>query len=62
MRLRSLVATASVLSVLLAAPAVADESRPAPRLPTDASRWVGEPQSWESLRGQVTLVFVWTFG
>jgi hypothetical protein len=36
--------------------------RPAPPLPREASRWLGEPTSWDALRGRVTLVFVWTFG
>jgi hypothetical protein len=47
---------------LAVAASAADPVRPAPPLPTEASRWVGEPTSWESLRGKVTLVFVWTFG
>jgi hypothetical protein len=39
-----------------------DDVRPAPPLPTEASRWVGPPTTWEALGGRVTLVFVWTFG
>ena len=35
---------------------------PAPRLPTDATRWIGTPATWESLRGRVVLLDVWTFG
>jgi thiol-disulfide isomerase/thioredoxin len=35
----------------------------APPFPTaDRSRWVGEPQTWEGLRGRVVLLDVWTFG
>jgi hypothetical protein len=56
------VALVGLLALLLAAPALPAEGRTAPPLPQKASRWVGEPQSWESLRGKVTLVFVWTFG
>lgn len=53
-----------LLATGLAAPrgGAADRLRDAPPLPTEPSRWVGEPTSWESLRGKVTLVFVWTFG
>jgi hypothetical protein len=53
-----------LLSLLLAAQVTAEpfDVRPAPPLPTEAARWVGDPVSWESLRGKVTLVFVWTFG
>jgi hypothetical protein len=36
--------------------------RAAPPLPRDPARWIGAPQSWDALRGRVTLVFVWTFG
>ena len=54
--------TALALSLFLAAPHLPAGDRSAPPLPTETSRWVGEPQSWDSLRGKVTLVFVWTFG
>jgi hypothetical protein len=56
---------ACALSLALSVPGVAvkaGDPRPAPPLPTEAARWVGEPASWASLRGKVTLVFVWTFG
>jgi hypothetical protein len=54
---------AGLLLLGLARPAVeAERSRTAPPLPTDPSRWVGPPTSWEALRGRVTLLFVWTFG
>lgn len=34
----------------------------APPLPTaDRSHWIGEPQTWEGLRGRVVLLDVWTF-
>jgi hypothetical protein len=33
-----------------------------PPLPTDAKAWIGEPQSWDALRGKVVLLDVWTFG
>jgi hypothetical protein len=35
---------------------------PAPRFPTDPARWIGAPVTWESLRGRVVLLDVWTFG
>ena len=54
--------TALLCLALAGAQAADDDARPAPPLPTEAARWVGEPASWESLRGRVTLVFVWTFG
>jgi len=34
----------------------------APPFPDDASRWVGEAQSWAHLEGRVALLNVWTFG
>ena len=44
----------------------ADEAtRPAraPRFPTtDPAHWIGTPVTWESLRGHVVLLDVWTFG
>jgi hypothetical protein len=34
-----------------------------PRFPTaDPARWIGTPATWESLRGRVVLLDVWTFG
>jgi len=37
--------------------------RPAPEFPTaDRGAWVGEPARLSSLRGQVVLLDVWTFG
>ena len=38
------------------------EPRKAPPLPTKRSDWIGTPPTWESLRGHVVLVNVWTFG
>jgi hypothetical protein len=35
---------------------------PAPPFPARADRWIGPPQSWAALRGQVVLLDVWTFG
>jgi thiol-disulfide isomerase/thioredoxin len=43
---------------------VASAERPvaAPPFPTpDRSHWIGEPQTWEGLRGRVVLLDVWTF-
>jgi hypothetical protein len=58
----AIVVMTGLLSTVPAAQSAAADGRPAPPLPTEASRWVGEPQTWKALRGQVTLVFVWTFG
>jgi hypothetical protein len=34
-----------------------------PPFPTaDPDRWIGTPAAWESLRGRVVLLDVWTFG
>jgi thiol-disulfide isomerase/thioredoxin len=41
-----------------AARAVAAPPFPGP----DRSHWIGEPQTWEGLRGRVVLLDVWTFG
>ena len=38
------------------------EPRKAPPLPAKPAEWIGAPPSWESLRGHVVLVNVWTFG
>jgi hypothetical protein len=36
---------------------------PAPPFPTaDPAGWIGTPATWESLRGRVVLLDVWTFG
>jgi hypothetical protein len=35
---------------------------PAPPFPRSASDWIGAPVTWTSLRGQVVLLNVWTFG
>lgn len=43
---------------------VGSASRPAPAPPfpkPDRSHWIGEPQTWEGLRGRVVLLDVWTF-
>jgi hypothetical protein len=45
-----------------AVPVRAPAGRHAPRLPREASRWVGGPPGVDALRGGVTIVFVWTFG
>jgi len=37
-------------------------SHAAPALPADPRVWVGEPQTWKGLRGQVVLLDVWAFG
>lgn len=49
---------ALLLSALLAAGVSA-----APAFPSQqATSWIGPPQSWEGLRGQVVVLDVWTFG
>ena len=61
-RARAVVAAVTLCWTLAGSLAPGGDARPAPPLPGEASRWVGEPASWDSLRGRVTLVFVWTFG
>ncbi len=52
-----------VLGVALLAPAsLRPAGSAAPALPVDPKVWIGAPQSWASLRGQVVLLDVWTFG
>lgn len=49
--------------VLLCSSLGAASSTPqAPPFPTAQDRWVGAPPTWKSLRGQVVLLDVWTFG
>ncbi|HUG51968.1 MAG TPA: hypothetical protein VMR21_00130 [Vicinamibacteria bacterium] len=51
--------------LLAGAASVEPLARPplAPPFPTaEPSRWVGTPPTWESLRGRVVLLDVWTFG
>lgn len=39
------------------------KAKRAPEFPSsDVSRWVGDPQRLERLRGRVVLLDVWTFG
>ena len=62
----------TVLSCLLAAAgtvalagAWAANERPtrAPRFPSSSPAvWIGEPATWEALRGRVVMLDVWTFG
>lgn len=59
----------SVLSVVAAAAfglawqgGVSASDSPAPPFPADPKLWIGPPQSWAALRGQVVLLDVWTFG
>jgi hypothetical protein len=60
--------TALAALYALAAPLAAASAPPlpigpaAPALPADARAWVGAPQSWAKLRGQVVLLDVWAFG
>jgi hypothetical protein len=57
----ALAATAfAVVSALTAAAVTA--SRRAPRFPAGPDHWIGAPATWETLRGRVVLLDVWTFG
>lgn len=56
-----LVLGTALAGALAAGPARA-EATPAPPLPSDPKLWLGEPQSWQKLRGKVVLLDVWTFG
>jgi len=50
--------------VVLAAVACAEAKAPhAPPFPSaSAAHWIGAPPTWESLRGRVVLLDVWTLG
>lgn len=64
-RVRAARAAAAVLAALLAVPASgAERGRAAPELPEkDPSAWINSrPITLESLRGQVVLIEIWTFG
>ena len=50
------------LGTLLLPASLPAASAAAPALPSDPKLWIGAPQSWTSLRGQVVLLDVWTFG
>jgi hypothetical protein len=62
--LPALAVLAAALGIVSTIAPAGGESRPvpAPRLPTDPKRWIGSPPTWESLRGRVVLLDVWTFG
>lgn len=53
-----------LLALLAALGLVAGDAAPAaPPFPSGAaSAWIGPPRSWESLRGKVVVLDVWTFG
>ena len=59
-----LVALASAASLLAGLTSAGGSSNApaAPAFPADPARWIGTPPSWESLRGRVVLLDVWTFG
>ena len=65
--LRLVIARMAVAAVLAAAgpPALGAAERAAPPAPpfpsARAADWIGTPPSWESLRGRVVLLDVWTF-
>jgi hypothetical protein len=55
----------AVLGAVVCIPSSAreDASVPAPPFPsTRNADWVGTPATWETLRGRVVLLDVWTFG
>jgi hypothetical protein len=62
--LPSLVVLVAGVGILAGISPLDGQSRPAPapRFPTDQARWIGTPPTWESLRGRVVLLDVWTFG
>ena len=66
MTLRPLLYTSALAATVMTLWLGRVESAPrpvaAPPFPTDRSRWIGEPQTWEGLRGRVVLLDVWTFG
>ena len=51
-----------MLGTVLAAASLQAAGGAAPALPADPKVWIGEPQSWARLRGQVVLLDVWAFG
>ncbi|HWX25604.1 MAG TPA: hypothetical protein VN083_11200 [Vicinamibacteria bacterium] len=56
-------ALASGLLFLLAPRAAAGPPTPAPAFPERRpDRWIGQPLTWEDLRGKVVLLDIWTFG
>jgi len=62
--LRPPLVLAAVVAALVSGPLVAAERAgpPAPPFPSArAADWIGAPASWESLRGRVVLLDVWTF-
>jgi len=55
------VATGTV--ALAGAWATKERPMPAPRFPSSSPAvWIGEPATWEALRGRVVMLDVWTFG
>jgi hypothetical protein len=57
----ALVGAASILAGLTSAGG-SSPTPAAPPFPADPARWIGTPPTWESLRGRVVLLDVWTFG
>lgn len=54
---------ALLLAATLAPVAARAAGTPAPPFPTTAREaWIGEPATWQTLRGKVVLLEVWTFG
>jgi thiol-disulfide isomerase/thioredoxin len=62
--LRPPLVLAAVVAAVVSGPLIAAERAgpPAPPFPSArAADWIGAPASWESLRGRVVLLDVWTF-
>jgi hypothetical protein len=61
-RLAGLLSCAAIVLVIASYRGRAASALPAPAFPADPARWIGTPQTWDSLRGHVVLLDVWTFG
>jgi hypothetical protein len=61
-RLVGLLSCAAIVLVIASHRERAESAPTAPPFPADPARWIGTPQTWDSLRGQVVLLDVWTFG
>jgi hypothetical protein len=61
-RLAVLLSCAAIVLAITSHHGRAESAPTAPPFPADPARWIGTPQTWDSLRGQVVLLDVWTFG
>jgi hypothetical protein len=58
----ALLGAAAIMAGLTSASGGPSGPASAPPFPKDPARWIGTPPTWESLRGRVVLLDVWTFG